>query len=352
MQSINMGSSSLPSNAAQPVATEQPQIQQTAQQQQPATQQQQPQNQHVPGQVNKQAQAQTPQTFANKQLAKMSKMSRQFDTMPTFDRSPVLDRKAPQFPETAFERLSNMMRSNQQTREGVSQNLSRELSNMKEKFFESYSYKTEQGQDGKPKLSYDQQGRPQLQSGKEQFQQRIARQEHETTTKQAYKEYHSNIKDSFLNNEKQQVQNFLQTHRNELGNPAIQQELQKMLAESEKKALKLQKDLDDQLKELDLPTEEMREYAKKESKKLREMEDEHKKMEDSTDEARELIMYQEEMNALAMEEKQNLKMTAQDEAYFNGLSSMLKPPSEPTLADMLPPYLVNSLYSMGIYAID
>ena len=351
MQSINMGSSSLPSNApqtAQPVVTEQPQTQQQPQQQQVQQQQQQ-----VPGQVqNRQAQAQQPQHFANKQLEKMSKMGRQFDMMPTFERSPLLDRRAPQFPESAFERLSNMMSSNQQTREGAFQKTSRELSDMKEKFFESYSYKTEQGADGKPKLAYDQQGRPQLQQGKEQFQQRIARQEHETATKQSYQEYHSNIKDSFLTSEKQHVQNFLQMHRNELGNPAIQQELQKMLAESEKKALKLKKDLDDQLMELDLPTEEMREYARKESKKLREMEDDHKKMEDSTEEARELIMYQEEMNALAMEEKQNLKMTAQDEAYFNGLSSMLKPPAEPTLADMLPPYLVNSLYSMGIYAID
>ncbi len=349
MQSLNMGAQSMTSSA--------PVVQNTPQQiEQPQQQPQDPRmNQQNQAQVQRQpqtAQSNRMSSVAAKQLEKMNKLSRQFDQIPTFERSSVLDRKAPAFPESAFARLSSMMSSNQQLRDGASQQLSRQLSDMKEKFFESYSYKTEQGADGKPKLVYDAQGRPTLMNGKEQFQQRIARQEHEATTKQAYSDYHSSVKESFLNGEKHQVQSFLQAHRHELGNPAVQQELQKMLAESEKKGLKLKRELDDQMWELDLPSEEMRDVAKKEAKKLRQMEDEHKKMEDSSAEAHELIMYQEEMNALAIEEKQKLQFSEKDEAFLQGANSMLKPPAPPSLAELLPPYLVNSLYSMGIYAID
>ncbi len=287
------------------------------------------------------------------QLEKMNKLNKQYDNIPTFERAPILAQKAPKFPETAFERLNNLMNSNQMLRNEANKNFGRKLTDMKDKFFESYGYKTEQGADGKPKLALDQQGRPQLTHGKENFQQKIARQEYEENSRQTYSEYHSTIKETFLSGEKQKIQQFLQAHRNELSNPAIQQELQNMLAETEKKALKLKRDLNDQILQLDLPTEEMREVARNESKKLQEMEDEHKKMEDSTEEAHELIMYQEEMNAFALEEKQKIHSPENSEAFLslNG-NNMLKGPSAPTLAELLPPYLVNSLYNLGIYSID
>lgn len=288
-------------------------------------------------------------------MGQMAKLTKQLDTAPTFsafDNSPALARKAPEFPESAFERLRNMMESNQQSRDGVSGQLQKTLSGMKEKFFESYSYKTETGPDGKPKLLLDEQGRPQLMQGKENFAQRVARQEHESATKQAYTDFHSNTKESFLGSERQQVMNFLQNHRNELQNPAVQQELQKMLADSQKKGQQLKREQEGQLWELDLPTEEMREVARKELKRLHNMEDEHKKMEDSSAEAHELIMYQEEINAIAVEERKKLQFSEKDEAFLQGMDSLLKPPAEPTLAELLPPYLTEALYNMGIYAIE
>ena len=109
---------------------------------------------------------------------------------------------------------------------------------------------------------------------------------------------------------------FLQNHRNELNNPTVQQELQKMLAESEKKAQKLKREIDSQMLELDLPDEEMRKFAREEKKKLDKMEDDHKKMEDSSAEAHELIMYQDQMNALALEEKKKLKEASNDEVFL------------------------------------
>lgn len=273
--------------------------------------------------------------------------------MPTFERNKFLEQNAPKFPESAFERLNKMMNNNQLMRSEAQKNFKQQLSDMKNKFFESYGYETEKGSDGKPKLALDQQGRPKFVNGKETFQQRIARQEHEENTKQVFKEYHNNIKDSFLASERQKVQTFLQTHRNELQNPEIQQELKQMLAETEKKALKLTRELDDQMLQLDLPTEEMRDVAKKESKKLQQMEDEHKKMEDSSDEAHELIMYQEEMNAFTIEEKKKLAMSENNDNFLDMKGMMMKSAAaQPTLAELLPPYLVTSLYNIGIYSID
>ena len=125
-----------------------------------------------------------------------------------------------------------------------------------------------------------------------------------------------------------------------------------MLAESEKKAQKLKRDIDSQMLELDLPDEDMRKFAREEKKKLYKMEDEHKKMEDSSAEAHELIMYQDQMNALALEEKKKLKEASNDEVFLRKPEDFLKPPAPPTLAEMLPPYLVSALYNMGIYAIE
>lgn len=290
----------------------------------------------------------------NKTMQQMAKLNSQLNTpsVSIYENSPALSKKAPEYPEAAFERLNNMMESNRQTRDEASQKLQRQLSDMKEKFFENYSYKTETGEDGKPKLKMDEQGRPQLQQGKETFEQRVARQQHESAVSKSYAEYHNNVKESFLNNEKQQIMQYLQNHRNELSNPSIQQELQKMIAESEKKALKLKREIDSQMLELDLPTEDMRKFAKEEQKKLHDMEDKHKKMEDSSAEAHELIMYQEEMNAFAMEEKKKIQFAEKDEAFLKTPDELLKPPAPPTLAELLPPYLVSALYNIGIYAIE
>ena len=295
-------------------------------------------------------------SVANSQnMQQLSKLNAQLNAGPKvsiFETSPSLAGKLPEYPEAAFERLNKMMEDNKQTRDSASQKLNRQLSDMKEKFFESYSYKTEKGEDGKPRVAKDEQGRPQLQQGKETFEQRIARQDHEASVSKSYSEYYNGVKENFLANEKQQIMQFLQNHRNELNNPTVQQELQKMLAESEKKAQKLKREIDSQMLELDLPDEEMRKFAREEKKKLDKMEDDHKKMEDSSAEAHELIMYQDQMNALALEEKKKLKEASNDEVFLRKPEDFLKPPAPPTLSELLPPYLVSALYNMGIYAIE
>ena len=286
------------------------------------------------------------------QLAKLNAQLNAGPKVSVFETSPALAGKLPEYPEAAFEKLNKMMQDNKDTRNSANQKFNRQLSEMKEKFFENYSYKTEKGEDGKPRLAKDEQGRPQLQQGKETFEQRVARQQHEASVSKSYSEYYNGVKENFLANEKQQIMQFLQTHRNELNNPTIQQELQKMLAESEKKAQKLKREIDSNMLELDLPDEEMRKFAREEKKKLYKMEDEHKKMEDSSAEAHELIMYQDQMNALAIEEKKKLKEASDDEVFIRKPEDLLKPPAPPSLSELLPPYLVSALYNMGIYAIE
>ncbi|MCQ2736141.1 MAG: hypothetical protein MJ234_02860 [bacterium] len=312
-----------------------------------------PQTGRTPAQTQQAQQPQSP-FVTNKGMQQLAKMNAQYTTSSVSlyeNSSAASTRKAPEYPEAAFERLNNMMQNNKQTRNEASQRLNRQLSDMKEQFFENYSYKTEKGEDGKPRVKTDEQGRPQLQNGKETFEQRVARQQFEASTQKSSSQYFANVKENFLANEKQQVMQFLQNHRNELANPAVQQELQQMLTESEKKALKLKRDIDAQMLEMDLPTEDMRKHARTEKKKLDKMEDDHKQMEDSSAEAHELIMYQEEMNVYAMEEKKKLQFAEKDESFLQNPNEFLKP-HEAKLSDLLPPYLVTSLYNMGIYAIE
>ena len=314
-------------------------------------------NKALPKAPQQGAQTQPKSPFVtNRGMQQLAKLNAQFtssSSVSMYENSNYASaRKAPEYPEAAFEKLNSMMENNKQTRNDASHKLKTSLADMKEKFFENYSYKTEKGEDGKPRVKTDEQGRPQLQNGKESFEQRVARQQFEAATSKSSAEYFNNMKESFLSNEKQHIMQFLQNHRNELTNPTIQQELQKMIAESEKKALKLKRDINSKMLEMDLPTEDMRKFAREEQKKLDKMEDEHKKMEDSSAEAHELIMYQEEMNAFALEEKKKLQFAEKDEAFLKSPGEMLKPHTEPTLAELLPPYLVTSLYNMGIYAIE
>jgi hypothetical protein len=269
-----------------------------------------------------------------------------------FEGSSALMGKAPPFPGSAMDRLRNLMFSHMAAREDGANELANKLLLMKEQFFESHSLETMIGENGKPQVVLDEHGKPRIMEGRENPPQQVARQEYEAAAKDNLNEKHASEKESFLKDEKQQIQTFLQTHRSDLGNPAVQAELQKMILLTQKKALKLQKDHDEESWKVDLPTEEMKAFVDEEGQKLRHMEDEQKNIEDASQDARELIMYQEEVNTLAKEERENQHTKERDEVFLKGPSAFLKPPPPPSLSEALPPYLTEALYNMGIYSVD
>ncbi|MDQ7821898.1 MAG: hypothetical protein RDV48_03790 [Candidatus Eremiobacteraeota bacterium] len=268
-----------------------------------------------------------------------------------FDGS-VLMGKAPPFPSSSMDRLRSLMFAHMQARENATNEFAQKLNDMKEKFFESHSYQTAPNEEGQAKVLLNEQGQPTLMEGGEDAMQRASRQEFEASTRQALSDLHTNEKETFLQDEKQQIMNFLQNNRNELGNPSVQSELQKMILLTQKKALNLQRTQEEEIWKVDLPTDEMRAQADDEMQKLRKMDDEHQNVEDASREAQELIMYQEEVNAFLRDEKEKLQFQEKDEVFLKGPDAFLKPPPAPPLSSVLPPYLTEALYNMGIYSID
>jgi hypothetical protein len=260
--------------------------------------------------------------------------------------------KAPSFPESSMDRLRNMMCNHSAEREEFGNEMGQKLKNMKDGFFESHSFESVMGQDGKPHVTLDQNGKPNLLAQPENPEARVAREEFENYNKTVLTEKQATEKETFLHDEKQQIQNFLQANRNDLGNPSIQGELQKMLLLTQKKGLKIQQDQEAEHMKIDLPTEDMKLFVDDETKKLREMEKKHQNVEDASQEARELIMYQEQVNEFIKDEKEKNQFAEKDEVFLKGPQAFLKPQEPPSLAKVLPPYLTEALYNMGIYSID
>ncbi len=266
--------------------------------------------------------------------------------------NPSLLGRAPAYPESSMDRLRNMMAAHNAEREEFTNGLNSKLQDMKDNFFESHSYESMVGQDGKNHVAIYQDGKPRLNDQKETAEGKLARQEYEHFSSEELKGKQSVEKETFLKEEKQQVQNFLQNNRNELGNPAVQNELQKMILLTQKKGPKIQSDQEVEKLKVDLPTEEMKQFVDQEAQKLQEMEKKHQNVEDASQEARELIMYQEEMNSFLKDEKEKLQFAEKDEVFLKGPQEFLKPPQPPSLASLLPPYLTEALFNMGIYSID
>ncbi len=269
-----------------------------------------------------------------------------------FEGSAFMMGRGPQFPGSALDRLRGLMFANMQDREGMMMEFQQKLTTMKQNFFESHSYETVMGQDGKPHVQLDEQGKPKVVDGKETQLHQEARQEYETSAQETLKETHTNEKETFLKEEKQQIMNFLQNNRSDLGNPAVQNELQKLILLTQKKALKLKQDQDEETWKVDLPTEDMKILVDDETRMIREKEKKHQDIEDASQEARELIMYQEELNKQLKEEKDKVFSKERDEVFLKGPEAFLKPPPPPPLSSVLPPYLTEALYNMGIYSLD
>jgi hypothetical protein len=269
-----------------------------------------------------------------------------------FEGSALLMGRGPRFPVSAGDRLREMLFAHLAARENFTNELSAKLLDMKEQFFESFHYESTPDQEGKEQVVLDQSGRPQLAHGRENPMQRAARQDYETVLQQAYGDKHAGEKEKFIKEERQQLTNFLQMHKYDLGNPAVQAELQRMILLTQKKALKLQQSQEEESWKLTLPTEEMYTFVDDEAKKLRDMEEKQREVEDGSQEARELIMYQEELNMMLKEERQKAQSQEKDEVFLKGPGAFLKPPTAPALSTVLPPYLTEALYNMGIYSLD
>jgi len=265
-----------------------------------------------------------------------------------------LEDEAPPFPNDAADRLNQKQQTNADQRQTFLQETKSELEEFKTGFFEDHHLETEKSPDGKERVALNQEtGRPTVQAGKENPEQKVARESFERTGKETLKQEQTTQRETLVRDEKQQLTTFLQNHKPDLGNPAVQSELQKMIMLSHKKALALSRKQEEEDLKFDLYSSEQVAHADGKIAKLRQMEERHAAEEDSSPEAGELLNHQQDLAELLRQKREEAKQVALEESFLRGKPRFetLSGDNEVDLATVLPPYLSNALYNMGIYSV-
>jgi hypothetical protein len=263
---------------------------------------------------------------------------------------------APPFPDQAAQNLSQMQQDNTSERTAFMDDTKDALRDMKDGFFamnhlETTEETTPQGE-VRQQVALDDEGKPQVKTGPENDSQKVAREDFESNTKQHLEEKHEAQRDTFVKQERENVQTFLQNNKPDLGNPAVQAELQKMIMQSHKKALNLTRSQQEEMLKSDLYSPEQLEVADAKLGDLRQMEERHAQMEDDSPEAQELFQHQQDLAELLRQKRDEAKQMKLEEAFLKGPPRFAPAPDkEVDVAEVLPPYLSNALYNMGIYSV-
>lgn len=265
-----------------------------------------------------------------------------------------LDLTTPPAPEKATQRLAQQQQTNTEERQTFVATTRDEMKEMKDSFFETRHLETED-KGGKQEVICREDGKPVVAKGPENKEQRVAREGFETERREETSTKHEDQRQAFVKAEKEDLQAFLQQNKPDLANPAVQQELQKMVMQSHKKALDLtRKQLSEDLK-LDAYSEEQLAVVDSKMDDLRQMEDRHALEEDNSQEAQELLGYQQDLAEMLRQKREEVKEQNQQEAFLKGPprfnQSNQATDKETDVAEVLPPYLSNALYNMGIYSV-
>lgn len=306
-------------------------------------------------------------TQGNQMRNQIQQMQRQTDAMkgnldllqrdePELKSPITFDFKVPDYPEKSFNNLQQMQTQHYGERQNLQQNLQNELGQMKQEFFEENHYATKFGNDGKPEVALDQQGRPQVEKGPENPQQRLAREGFETAKRNELATKHADQRESFTKNETTNVKQFLAQNQGALHDPILQGELQRMVVDSKKKALKLQQDQEDERWKIDLPpTGEILAKADSGLSQLRDMEQRHAQAEEGSEDLQALLDYDRDMaQAMAAEREAARSQKQQDNFLMDPRQMMAAANAQPkneNFSEVLPAYLTNALFDMGIYSV-
>lgn len=304
-------------------------------------------------QQNQQAMANFRKTLDETSRAALRQTESPFDHQVAFQ---PLEVEAPPFPDEAAQRLGNMQGEHASERASFMVETEDTLRDMKEGFFafnhlEVTEEKTPEGE-SRVQVAHDEHGKPLVKAGPETSQQRVAREEHESDTRSKLDEKHETQRESLVKSERENVQTFLANNKLDLGNPAVQGELQKMIMLSHKKAQALGRQQQEETLKFDLYTPEQLEVADARLGQLRDMEERHAELEDNSQEAQELLGHQQDLAELLRQKRDEVQREKLEQAFLNGPPRFTQPTDkEVDVAEVLPPYLSNALYNMGIYSV-
>lgn len=260
----------------------------------------------------------------------------------------------PPYPQKNYANLQRLQQHHLEMRQGFRQQLRHQVDQAKTRFFAENHYETRpQGPDQEPRVLVGKDGRPVVKKGPETPQQQVARQEFERARRRETEERQVQQKDRFLQQQQQNVRQFLTAHQAILGDPNVQAQLQRMLTETHRKALDLERRHEEERWKVDLPpSEEIVAVVDQGLAELRQLEEDQALIEEQSPDMRALMEHEQKIAQLLSEQKQVARQRRQEEAFLQDPRQALAAAREaPDFAEVLPAYLTNALYNMGIYSV-
>ena len=259
----------------------------------------------------------------------------------------------PHPPEGAAAALKQLQQENASERQALLEDTKQQILTKKADLFAEKHLETETTPEGKQKVVVDDEGRPVVKEGPETPPQREARETFEGEKRQEIEEKHVAQREDLVQTEKQDISAFLQENKPDLSNPAVQGELQKMILQSHKKALQLNRDQDAETLRADLYDDEQKAVADSGLKALHQLEDKHAREEDESPHAQQLLSHHEDIAEVLRQRREEVREQQQSELFLKGRPNFNRAPAqaETDVAQVLPPHLSNALYQLGIYTV-
>lgn len=265
------------------------------------------------------------------------------------------DFEPPPFPEKAHQGLQRMQEDHQTQRQQFGANLKNQVDDMKQQFFANNHYETKPGADGKQQVVLNEQGQPNVKKGAENPDQQEARTAFESSKRNALGERQTAEKDNFLQDQKQNVQQFLQANAGALDNPAVQAQLQQLIVTTQKKAFQLQQNHEDERWKDDLPPDaEIAATVDSGLAQLRSMEQQQAQTEENSPDMKDLMEHEQSLAAMLMEQKELARSQKEDDSFLQDPRKMMASNGQVNsdFSQVLPSYLTTALYNMEIYEIE
>lgn len=260
----------------------------------------------------------------------------------------------PDYPEENFANLQEMQLGHADARQAFTDELGADLQSAKVAFYDENHLETKVAEDGSHEVALGPDGKPVPKFGGENSDQKMARLTLEGKQKSETADKHSAQKDQFLAKEKENFKEFLAQNREQLNNPYVHGELQRMVVNTKKKSLDLQQNQEDERWRLDAPPDDSI-GAKLDAKlaDLHDMDRRHLEAEEQSPDAQALMEHDQKVAAILDGHKQKARDEEADEDYMMDPRKMMAAASNRSkpkdLGQQLPAYLSNAMYEMGIY---
>ena len=259
------------------------------------------------------------------------------------------------YPDKAFDNLHKMQTGNLSEKMGLESNLRKDFGELKNNFFKDNHFKTEFGAQGKGQVLLDDSGKPQVMKGPESADHKAVRESFESQNRLQLANKHAEQLDQFTKAEAEKCKAFLQNKAAHLTDPAVQNELQKMIVEGKKKSLKMQQDHEEERWRADMPPDaEIESQLQLGLSSKREMENRHVEAEEKSPDHQKILDYNMEFAAATAEEKNVINAKKSDDNFLldpRKMMAMASAPPKQRFDEVLPGHLTESLFQLGVYQV-